>query len=217
MYTALTRQKDKIVILHEGTLTDLRDLAQPWRSDTARRLTDLFDTPQPVTLQIRGTERRYDRKLMHVSPNGIPMASKNEVIIAALLDQLVPGRWQYEAPLSGADGRVVFPDFTISASDGRTVYWEHAGMLDLPDYTRKWELKKTWYAENGILPHDEGGGPNGSLIWTDDLNGANAHAWLARASEVLRVTSAARPAQSGGQPEPARRIARRTTRQRPTA
>ena len=29
MYTALTRQKDKVVILHEGTLEDLRDLAQP--------------------------------------------------------------------------------------------------------------------------------------------------------------------------------------------
>ena len=46
MYTALTRQKDKVVILHEGTLADLRDLAQPWRSETARRRTDLF---QPQT------------------------------------------------------------------------------------------------------------------------------------------------------------------------
>ena len=190
MYTALTRQKDKIVILHEGTLADLRELAQPWRSETARRLTDLFAPPQPVALTIRGEARRYDRKLMHVSANGVPMASKNEVIIAGLLDQLTPGRWQYEEPLTGADGRTVHPDFTIAAPDGRSIYWEHAGMLDLPDYARKWELKKAWYAENGILPVDSGGGPFGTLIWTDDLKGADAQAWLDFASEVLGVTPA---------------------------
>ncbi|MGQ0480553.1 MAG: AAA family ATPase [Pseudonocardia sp.] len=39
MYTALTRQVDKVVILHEGSLAELRALAAPWRSETARRLT----------------------------------------------------------------------------------------------------------------------------------------------------------------------------------
>ncbi len=214
MYTALTRQKDKVVILHEGTLAGLRDLAQPWRSETARRLTDLFQPPDPVTLQIRGTARRFDRKLLHVSANGIPMASKNEVIIAGLLDQLTPGHWQYEEPLAGADGRVVLPDFTISASDGRTVYWEHAGMLDLPDYARKWELKQAWYAGNGILPHDQGGGPNGTLMWTDDPHGADARAWLALASEVLQVEPAALPPPASGSAGPARRVVRRTPRAR---
>ncbi|MFJ5896865.1 AAA family ATPase [Streptomyces sp. NPDC093064] len=217
MYTALTRQKDKVVILHEGTLSDLRDLAQPWRSETARRLTDLFDAPHPVALEIQGTARRFDRKLMHVSASGIPMASKNEVIIAGLLDQLAPGQWQYEEPYTGADGRVVLPDFTISASDGRTVYWEHAGMLDLPDYARKWELKKAWYADNGILPHNQGGGQKGSLIWTDDLNGADAQAWLTFASEVLRVTPAMPPDPAGDQPGPARRVAKKTAQRRPNS
>jgi hypothetical protein len=159
---------------------------------------------------------RADRKLMHVSASGIPMASKNEVIIAGLLDQLVPGHWQYEEPLTGADGRVVLPDFTIAASDGRTVYWEHAGMLDLPEYAGKWELKKTWYADNGILPHDEGGGPNGSLIWTDDLDGADAQAWLTIASEALGATPAA-PVPTNGHPGPVRRVARRAARRRPNS
>ena len=216
MYTALTRQKDKVVILHEGTLSDLRDLAHPWRSETARRLTDLFDVPRPVTLEIRGTARRFDRTLMHVSASGIPMASKNEVIIAGLLDRLVPGHWQYEEPLTGADGRVVLPDFTITPSDGRIVYWEHAGMLDLADYARKWELKKAWYADNGILPHHQGGGTSGSLIWTDDLNGADAQAWLIFASEVLGVTPATPPDPARDQSGPARRVARRTARRRPS-
>ena len=188
MYTALTRQRDKVVILHDGTLADLRDLAQPWRSETARRLTDLFEVPEPVDLTIRGATQRFDRKLIHVSANGTPMASKNEVIIASLLDQLVPGRWQYEEPFLGGDGRAVRPDFTIATDDGRTVFWEHAGMLDLTDYARKWELKKAWYSENQVLPHSAGGGANGTLMWTDDLAGADASAWLVLASEVLGAT-----------------------------
>lgn len=214
MYTALTRQKDKVVILHEGTLSDLRDLAQPWRSETARRLTDLFEAPHPVALKVRGEAHRYDRRLMHISGGGIPMASKNEVIIAGLLDQLAPGHWQYEQPLAGSDGRVVHPDFTISTTDGRTVYWEHAGMLDVPDYARKWELKKAWYACNGILPHDQGGGSNGTLMWTDDLNGADAQAWLNFAADVLGVAPASEAASSGTEPGPARRVAKKTAPRR---
>lgn len=207
MYTALTRQQDKVVILHEGTLTELRELAHPWRSETARRLTDLFQPPQPVDLEVRGEARRFDRTLMHVSANGIPMASKNEVIIAGLLDRLAPGRWTYEQPLAGGDGRIVHPDFTISTGHGRPVYWEHAGMLDLPDYARKWELKKQWYAENGILPHEEGGGPNGTLMWTDDLQGADAQAWFAEAAQVLGATRAAEASPvMGGR---ARRVAKK--------
>lgn len=117
---------------------------------------------------------------------------------------------------SGDDGREIRPDFTITASDGRTIYWEHAGMLDLPDYARKWELKKAWYGENGILPHDEGGGPRGSLMWTDDLNGANAQAWLTYASQVLGVEASAQAEPASSNRAPTGRV-RRTVARRPNA
>ncbi|MEX5636825.1 helix-turn-helix domain-containing protein [Parafrankia sp. FMc2] len=52
MDTALPGQKDKVVILHEGTLDDLRDLAQHGRSETARCLADLPTRPQPVSLDL---------------------------------------------------------------------------------------------------------------------------------------------------------------------
>lgn len=214
MYTALTRQKDKVVILHDGTLPDLRELAQPERSETARRLTDLFTAPHPVALELHGKPRRYDRTLMHVSASGIAMASKNEVIIAGLLDQLAPGRWQYEAPFTGTDGRTVRPDFTIAADDGRTILWEHAGMLDLPDYAQKWDRKKAWYAANGVLPYSQGGGVNGSLMWTDDLNGADAQAWLAFASQVIGAVPGQRT-DPGAPPVPARRVVKKTAHRRP--
>lgn len=79
-------------------------------------------------------------------------------------------------------------------------------MLDLPGYARKWELKKAWYAENGILPFDAGGGERGTLIWTDDRGGADAQAWLNYASEVLGVS----PAQpSDASPTQGRRAAKK--------
>lgn len=182
LYTALTRQRERVVILHHGSLDDLRELSHPWRSETARRMTDLFAALDPVTLTLRSQARRFDRNLVHVAPDGTPMRSKNEVIIAGLLDRLVPGRWEYERVLGGSGGREISPDFTISTSDGRTVVWEHDGMLDVPSYAAKWELKRQWYADNGWLPHDVGGGPSGTLMWTDDRAGANAQQWLGPAA-----------------------------------
>jgi hypothetical protein len=186
MYTALTRQKDKVIILHDGTLSDLRGLSEPWRSETACRLTDLFTVPDPIAVELRGKRRRYERRLIHISANGTPMASKNEVIIAGLLDRLVPGQWSYEEPFRGKDGREVLPDFTISVGN-RNVYWEHAGMLDDRDYADKWEKKKEWYLDNGLLPFDEEPAGEKVLMWTDDLKGADAQAWLELAAQVLGV------------------------------
>ena len=162
----------------------------------------------PVTLEIRGKSLRFDRRLLHVSASGIPMASKNEVIVASLLDRLVPGQWEYERILQGKDGREVLPDFTIDTSDGRKVFWEHAGMLDLPDYAEKWQLKKQWYIDNGILPFDRSpqGGPNGVLMWTDDRNGADAAAWLAYAAKVFGVEPTTAPADGG---PPQRRVVKK--------
>jgi hypothetical protein len=39
-------------------------------------------------------------------------------------------------------------------------------------YRERWERKVGWYCRCGILPRDEGGGPNGMLLVTqDDANG----------------------------------------------
>ena len=41
-------------------------------------------------------------------------------------------------------------------------------MMFDPRYRDRWERKKAWYFENKILPWQEGGGENGSLIITED-------------------------------------------------
>jgi len=67
------------------------------------------------------------------------------------------------------DGTRRLPDFTITDdTTGTSYYCEHLGMLQRPSYRRQWQRKLAWYKSHGILPLDEGGGLNGSLIVTQD-------------------------------------------------
>ncbi|MGV8875748.1 MAG: hypothetical protein ACOH2Q_24710 [Rhodococcus sp. (in: high G+C Gram-positive bacteria)] len=75
-----------------------------------------------------------------------------------------------------SDGTYRSPDFTIETMPGDVVLWEHRGMLDRADYAAKWQAKKKWNADNGVLPWTEGGGPNGTLVWTDDRGGVDVPA-----------------------------------------
>ncbi len=79
----------------------------------------------------------------------------------------------YHSKFVGQDGNVRFPDFVIDdAESGRRYYWEHLGMLQNPEYKRRWEKKLLWYRKQGILPLEDGGGPSGALVTTSDhLNG----------------------------------------------
>ena len=41
-------------------------------------------------------------------------------------------------------------------------------MLFDENYKERWEEKYQWYKENDILPYEEGGGENGTLIISQD-------------------------------------------------
>jgi hypothetical protein len=179
-YTALTRQRRKVVIFHEGELDALLDATAPGNSETARRLTNLFEAPAPIDI----AGERLDERLIHRTSSGVLVRSKNEVIIANLLTELGVD-WTYEEPFAGADGRIVRPDFTIRTDTGMTVLWEHLGMLDNLRYRRKWETKLAWYQANGITPMGDAVGPRGVLITTDDREGVNSEEWVKLARSVL--------------------------------
>lgn len=168
LYTALTRQKQKVVVLHQGSATDLQKLSSERFSATATRLTNLFGPPKPVSFG----DRFLEEGLIHLTTRGEAVRSKSEVIIANLL-HAKNVKYHYEHPLE-MDGVVKYPDFTIDDDDsGVTYYWEHCGMLHDLAYRRRWEEKKVWYREQGILPYEEGGGPKGTLIETrDEINGS---------------------------------------------
>lgn len=164
LYTALTRQRDHVTLLVQGQLADLRQYASAAHSETAARMTNLFTAPSPV--EVDG--RYLEAGLIHRTRKGHAVRSKSEVIIADLLYSKHID-YQYEQPLEMLDGTRRLPDFTITDdTTGTTYYWEHLGMLQRPSYRRQWQAKLAWYKNHGILPHDEGGGPDGVLITTQD-------------------------------------------------
>ncbi len=186
LYTALTRQTRKVVILHEGTVDELFELASPALSETARRMTDLFRKPAPRELTFGDAMRRFDANLIHVAPGGVLVRSKNEVIVASILQGLAPDRWSYERPLS-IDGVTKYPDFMIETPAGDEVIWEHLGMMSNPKYASDWEAKKAWYVAHGYRPFDDPAGPGtrGVLMWTDDSDGVDQPGWESMAKQVL--------------------------------
>lgn len=167
VYTALTRHQDRIVIMHQGPRTLLKELSEPHRSETARRMTNLMQPCKMLEFPQAKRTLLLQEGLIHRTRTGLAVRSRAEVIIAdALTDANIP--FEYEKPLVFG-GSIRYPDFTIEdETSGRTYYWEHLGLLNRPDYKRSWEKKLAWYRDHGIRPLKEGGGVNGTLIITKD-------------------------------------------------
>lgn len=163
-YTALTRQEDRIVILHQGDLKDYQKFTTGEYSETGRRLTDLFTEPHLKEIN----KKYYDTKYIQVSEKGEFMISKSEVIIAdKLFNNKIP--YAYEAPISDDKGVTIHPDFTIEDNDsGITYYWEHLGLLIKDDYRSKWKIKQEWYERKGIIEYTKNANADKQLIITRD-------------------------------------------------
>jgi hypothetical protein len=145
LYTALSRQSDKVFIIYNKEASELKKYAAPEYSDLAHRKTNLFS--DPVIREIRSAW--YDSNLIHTTIAGERVRSKSEVIIADLLHNSGV-KYEYELPLTFENGITVRPDFTVTKSNGDKVYWEHLGMLGDYGYRRDWERKQKTYAEYGI-------------------------------------------------------------------
>jgi hypothetical protein len=163
LYTALTRQKERITLLYQGDAAELKRFAEPDRSETAIRLTNLFDEPNLVETT-PGTF--LERGLIHTTTRGDVVRSKSEALIAELLNARHI-EYAYERRLTFDDGSFRYPDFTVEDDDlGRTVYWEHLGMLNDSVYAARWKAKRKWYADHGVVEHPATG--KEILVWTED-------------------------------------------------
>ena len=181
LYTALTRQTNRVIVLHQGPLTDLLSFSSAGNSETARRYTNLLRDPQPQDV---GGGRILEANLIHRTANGTLVRSKSEVIIADALSA-AGAEFAYEKEFRGHDGSLRLPDFTIEdAATGETYIWEHLGMLSNPQYARAWERKKAWYAASGV---DEGSGEAATLIVTtdDERGGIDSAEVQARVREIV--------------------------------
>jgi hypothetical protein len=167
VYTALTRHQDRVIVMHQGQRSRLKEFAAPHRSETARRMTNLLQTCRMVEFPQTKGSVFLQEGLIHRTSKGLAVRSKSEVIIAEALTHAGVS-FEYEKALV-LGGATRYPDFTIEDEiSGKTFYWEHLGLLHRDDYRRSWERKLAWYRQNGVTPIEAGGGPNGTLIMTRD-------------------------------------------------
>lgn len=177
LYTALTRQLDKIIILYNQEPYHLLNYSTDANSDIATRFTDLFadvfkdEGPdlRPQIVEVNG--KFYEEKMIHKTVRGELVRSKSEVIIANALHYNGLD-YEYEPELKLED-KVKRPDFKIEDYDTGVVwYWEHCGMMTDPQYRKRWEDKRKFYEKNGIVEgknlivtyDDEKGGLDSDLI-----------------------------------------------------
>jgi ATP-dependent exoDNAse (exonuclease V) alpha subunit len=163
LYTALTRQQARVTLLYQGDPAELKSFAEPERSETAVRLTNLFSEPNLIETR-PGTF--LEKGLIHTTSRGDVVRSKSEVVIAELLNARQV-EYAYERKLTFDDGSFRYPDFTIEDDDlGRTIYWEHLGMLNDSVYAKRWLAKRKWYANHGVVEHPSSG--KEILVSTED-------------------------------------------------
>lgn len=147
MYTALTRFKDRMIILVEKDDAPFLMCRNPKSSETIQRSTRLFG----LKLHLAGDKPYMNQFLIHKTNTNVLVRSKSEVIVANTLSYLGID-YKYEEKLipdedNSNDYRL--PDFTLSVA-GDQYYWEHLGMLTVPSYNKDWERKREWYEKNGF-------------------------------------------------------------------
>lgn len=167
LYTAITRQTMRLVILYNDEAYHLRNYTTSACSEIARRFTNLFEEPEIVAVN----DRYYEANLIHKTIRGEMVRSKSEVIIAnRLYDNQIEYAYEKEVWLGGVRK---IPDFTMDDPEsGELIYWEHCGMMSDPKYRKKWEEKKRFYEKHGIVEgenlivsyDDENGGVDSQLI-----------------------------------------------------
>lgn len=153
--------------MHQGQRSLLKEFAAPHRSKTACRQTNLLTVCRMLEFPQSQGSVFLQEGLIHRTSKGLAVRSKSELLIAEALGS-AGVEFEYEKPLT-LGGQTRYPDFTIEDEiSGRTVYWEHLGMLDRVDYRNAWEKKFAWYRDNGVLPVDEGDDREAVLVYTTD-------------------------------------------------
>ena len=169
---------NKVIILCQGHPNTLLNFSSDYYSNLLQRITNLFYKPNVTIIK----DRFFEKGLIHSTSDGKMVRSKSELLIYEMLinSGIFP---EYEHILE-MNGEVKRPDFYIEDGDSGTVYiWEHLGMLQDKKYEEDWKEKLAWYKKNDILPYDEGGGSNGTLIISqDELNGSIS---LKKISELI--------------------------------
>ena len=169
LYTALTRHTNRIVILYQGKFRELQQYIQDSHSEIARRITNIFSVPDLVSVDEDKNSFYLEKSLMRSSHKSESTYTGSEKIIEEELNKSEIKKFQHKSKLQLHGDAVAIPSFTIVDNDlGTTFYWEHIDYQNDTTHSEEREVLVNKYRESQILPHDEGGGNEGTLIITSD-------------------------------------------------
>jgi hypothetical protein len=144
LYTGITRASKHLTIFAQNDISCFTKLSTIEKSNAKRINSSIFvfnPVPDEVVFPTAGNWYSENKKISTLSQYYV--RSKSEMNIANILSlKQIP--FEYETPLFASNGTMYLPDFTIKHK-GKTYYWEHIGRLDLPDYEKHWNEKKSWY------------------------------------------------------------------------
>ena len=149
--------------------------------DFIKKYPELREAVYSSNIDIEEWKEAYERiegyhpeNLKHTAADGTRSRSKNEIYIASRLDHYgIIYRW--DCP-TGIPGLKRVPDYTIlRVRDWKVLYWEHLGMMDVPEYRIENKKKIEEYEKVGIVPWD-------NLMLTYDTIGGGLRADLIEAT-----------------------------------
>lgn len=147
LYTALTRSRERLILLLQKNIQAILHALWPGSSELLKRNTSLFmiwEAPEDL-------DDFYPDKLIHTTIREELVRSKSELVIANRL--AAHGlSYYYEKPLKVNERDFVRPDFTIMYK-GEEWYWEHLGLLHDEKYRKRWKKKEEWYKKHGFYQH----------------------------------------------------------------
>lgn len=132
-------------------------LAEVWKemNPLRRALVRPFDVPDEEYARVWSEEKYVGKEIEDIersflTERGEQVRSKSEKIIADMLaSRGVP--YHYEKPLNIPGWNTIFPDFQVlNVRTREEFFWEHFGMMDNPDYARKFTKKLRVYERGGI-------------------------------------------------------------------
>lgn len=138
-------------------------LLQDLLTRAEKALTDYYAQSRTITKQ--ESSSLHPEHLKIKSSTGMKVRSKSELLIIECF-KAHHLNFEYERPLNLPGHKTFLPDFTLyEPLTGKTVYWEHFGLMNQSDYRLRAENKLLQYKESNIT---EG---NNLIITYDEKDG----------------------------------------------
>lgn len=146
--------KKALAIYPEEIMEDIYDNLSEERKELAKPLIPGDDEYMQKWMEVPYKRKGFKKGASEFyTLKGEKVRSKSEVIIADRLNAKgIP--YRYECPLK-IGNEIIHPDFTIlKMSNKKTVYYEHCGRMDDPEYTKDMTDRSHLYSSAKIIQGD---------------------------------------------------------------